>query len=167
MGYDITGGKSKKLMDESYDNCLCHISCQYSYTNLLNESFGFDFTTFSGRITKANKRKFIIGIDNMFPYLSKLHIDLILKFIKKKKISLINVINNGEYLKYTDFAAVLNEGKCAIKTSVKELLSGNSILPYIGVKLPFAVELSNNLMLYGLIDKIEYDNDSLEVKLWK
>lgn len=109
----------------------------------------------------------IIGIDNMFPYLSKLHIDLILKFIKKKKISLINVINNGEYLKYTDFAVVLNEGKCAIKTSVKELLSGNSILPYIGVKLPFAVELSNNLMLYGLIDRIEYDNDSLEVKLWK
>ena len=65
MGYDITGGKSKKLMDESYENCLCHISCQYSYTNLLNESFGFEFTTFRGRITKANKCKFIIGINNM------------------------------------------------------------------------------------------------------
>ena len=65
MGYDITGGRSKKLMSESYDNYLCHISCQYSYTNLLNKSFGFEFTTFRGRITEANRHKFIIGIDNM------------------------------------------------------------------------------------------------------
>ena len=65
MGYDITAGKSRKLMDMSYDNYLCHIQCQYSYKELLNKSFGFDFTSFKGRITKANKQKFIIGIDNM------------------------------------------------------------------------------------------------------
>lgn len=109
----------------------------------------------------------IFGIDNLFPYLTKEHIDLILKYIKKKKISLINVINDGEYLKYTEDVIVLNEEKCVIKTNVKDLLTGNSILPYIGIKLPFAVELSNNLMLYGLIERIEYDNESLEVKLWK
>lgn len=65
MGYDITGGKSRKLMDQSYDNYLCHIQCQYAYKNLLNESFGFEFTNFSGRISKAKKDMFINGIDNM------------------------------------------------------------------------------------------------------
>ena len=65
MGYDITGGKSRKLMDEDYKNYLCHIQCQYSYKDLLNKSFGFEFTSFKGRISKAKKEMFIIGIDNM------------------------------------------------------------------------------------------------------
>lgn len=65
MGYDITGGKSRKLMDENYDNYLCHIQCQYSYKELLNQSFGFEFTNFRGRIGKVKKEKFITGIDNM------------------------------------------------------------------------------------------------------
>lgn len=65
MGYDITSGKSKKLMDESYTNCLSHIQCQYSYKELLNESFGFEFTSFNGRISKEKKELFAKGIDNM------------------------------------------------------------------------------------------------------
>ena len=65
MGYDICAGKSRKLMDESYDNYLTHIQCQYSYKELLNESFGFEFTNFRGRISRAKKELFINGIDNM------------------------------------------------------------------------------------------------------
>lgn len=65
MGYDITAGKSRKLMDESYDNYLVHIQCQYSYKELLNKAFGFEFTNFRGRITKANKERFVNGIDIM------------------------------------------------------------------------------------------------------
>lgn len=65
MGYDITAGKSRKLMNESYFNYLCHIQCQYSYKELLNKSFGFEFTNFRGRISKAKKNLFIKGIDNM------------------------------------------------------------------------------------------------------
>lgn len=65
MGYDITAGKSRRLMNESYDNYLSHIQCQYAYKELLNESFGFEFTSFKGRISKAKKELFIKGIDNM------------------------------------------------------------------------------------------------------
>lgn len=65
MGYDITSGKSRRLMNESYDNYLSHIQCQYAYKELLNESFGFEFTDFKGRISKAKKELFIKGIDNM------------------------------------------------------------------------------------------------------
>ena len=137
------------------------------YENKKIDSLNVEMRTYIKILSMLIVDPSIIGIDNLFPYLTSEHIDLILKYIKKKKISLINVINSGEYLKYTDDVIVLNEGKCAIKTNVKDLLRGNSILPYVGIKLPFAVELSNNLMLYGLIDKVLYDNESLEVKLWK
>lgn len=109
----------------------------------------------------------ILGIDNLFPYLHQEHRELIIKYIKKNNISLINVISDGEYLKYTDEVVVLNECVSIFKGSVKELLNGNSILPYIGIKLPFSVELSSNLILYGLVDKIYFDNSKLVNKLWK
>lgn len=109
----------------------------------------------------------IFAIDNLFPYLNEIHQELIVKYIKKNKISLINVITDGEYLKHTDEVVVLNEGSSIFKGSVQELLSGNSILPYMGIRLPFAVELSSNLILYGLVDKIYYDSSKLVNKLWK
>lgn len=65
MGYSIIGGESRKLMDESYDNVLSHISCQYSYKELLNESFGFDIVNFQGDINKSTEHLFVKGIENM------------------------------------------------------------------------------------------------------
>lgn len=109
----------------------------------------------------------ILGIDNLFPYLSEHYRELIIKYIKKNKISLINVIADGEYLKYSDEVIVLSDSSCILSGKVKEMLSGNSIFPYIGIKLPFAVELSNNLILYGLVDKVYYENSKLVNKLWK
>lgn len=137
------------------------------FENKRIDSLSVEMRTFIKILSMLITDPSIIGIDNLFPYLTSEHISLIIKYIKKKKISLINVINSGEYLEYTDDVIVLNEGKCAIKTTVKDLLKGNSILPYIGIKLPFAVELSNNLMLYGLLDEILFDNEALEVMLWK
>ncbi len=137
------------------------------YENKRIDSLSVEMRTYIKILSMLIVDPSIIGIDNLFPYLTKEHIELIIKYVKKKKISLINVINDGEYLEYTNEVIVLNEGKCALNTNVKDLLSGNSILPYIGIKLPFAVELSNNLMLYGILDKVLFDNESLEVKLWK
>jgi subfamily B ATP-binding cassette protein MsbA len=108
----------------------------------------------------------IIGIDNLFPYLTNEHIKLIMKYIKKNNITLLNIINDGAYLKYTQKVIVINENKCVLNTTVEDALSGNSILPYIGISLPFSVELSANLILYGLVDKIYLDEGALVNKLW-
>lgn len=109
----------------------------------------------------------IFAIDNLFPYLSEYYQELIIKYIKKNKISLINVITDGEYLKYSDEVVVLSDSSCILSGKVKGMLSGNSIFPYVGIKLPFIVELSNNLILYGLVDKVYYDSSKLVNKLWK
>lgn len=63
MGWDIVSGKSKKLIDESYDNVLSHISCQYKYNDYFEKAFGKRIDCFKGRLTNKNKQEFIDGID--------------------------------------------------------------------------------------------------------
>ena len=47
------------------------------------------------------------------------------------------------------------------------LIDNNSIIPYMGIRLPFAVDLSQNLILHNVIDKLYLDKDKLVNKIWK
>lgn len=109
----------------------------------------------------------IIGIDNLLLYLSKQHMNLIIKYIKEKNISLINVTSDSELLLFSDDIVVLNNFKAIICGNVNSVLEGNSILPYIGIKLPFTVDLSHNLILYGVVDKVMSDSRKMVDKIWK
>lgn len=109
----------------------------------------------------------LIVIDNLLSYLSPEKCDLLLKYIRTNKINLINLTTNPEHLLISDEIIVLNNFKAVISGTTKEILGGNSILPYMGLKLPFIVDLSNNLILYSLIDEIYYDYRKLVDKLWK
>lgn len=75
--------------------------------------------------------------------------------------------NNSEELLFSQGVVVLNNLKAVISTDVKSVLKGNSILPYMGIKLPFIVDLSQNLILYNVVDKVYFDNRKLVDKLWK
>lgn len=109
----------------------------------------------------------IIAIDNLFGYLTRDMVNSIIKFVKQNNITLINVTTYSDDLLLGDNAVVMHGGKAIICSSVKSVLEGNSILPYIGFKLPFLVDLSYNLMLYGLVDKVYYDKRKLVDKIWK
>lgn len=109
----------------------------------------------------------IIGIDNLLLYLSKQHMNLIFKYVKEKNISLINVTSDSELLLFSDDIVVLNNFKAIICGNVNSVLEGNSILPYIGIKLPFTVDLSHNLILYGVVDKVMSDSRKMVDKIWK
>lgn len=109
----------------------------------------------------------IIGIDNLLLYLNKTYINLIIKYVKEKNISLINVTSDSELLLLSDDVVVMNNFKAIICGNVNSVLEGNSILPYIGIKLPFAVDLSHNLILYGVIDKVMNDSRKMVDKIWK
>ena len=109
----------------------------------------------------------IIGIDNLLLYLDKQHINLIFKYVKEKNISLINITTDSEFLLYGEDIVVLNNFKAIICGNVNSVLEGNSILPYIGIKLPFIIDLSHNLMLYGVVDKVMNDSRKMVDKIWK
>lgn len=109
----------------------------------------------------------LIVIDNLLSYLSPEKSELLFKYIRKSEINLINLTTNPEHLLISDNIIVINNFKKVISGSPKDILDGNSILPYMGLKLPFIVDLSNNLILYNLIDEIYYDYRKLVGKLWK
>lgn len=100
-------------------------------------------------------------------YLTPSYRDTLIKYLKKNKIKLINMTNNSEELLFSQGVVVLNNLKAVISTDVKSVLKGNSILPYMGIKLPFIVDLSQNLILYNVVDKVYFDNRKLVDKLWK
>ena len=109
----------------------------------------------------------VIAIDDLMSYLDDKRIDKILDYIKDKGITLIYVTTNTEFLLKADNVVVMNNFKSIMNSNVQSVLNGNSILPYIGLKLPFIVDLSQNLILYDLIDKVMTDDGKLVSKLWK
>lgn len=109
----------------------------------------------------------IIGIDNLLLYLDKQQVSLLVKYIKENNMTLINVTSDSELLSIGEDVVVMNNFKAIICGSVKSVIDGNSILPYIGIKLPFTVDLSHNLILYGVVDKVMNDSRKMVDKIWK
>lgn len=109
----------------------------------------------------------IIGIDNLLVYLDKSDENILLDYIKTNKIILLNASNNGENLLISENVLLLNDMKCIFNGDKKELLNGNTILPYMGINLPFTADLSQNLVLYGIITKVYLDDKKLVSKIWK
>ena len=109
----------------------------------------------------------VFAIDDLMSYLDDKRIDKILDYIKDNNITLIYVTTNTEFLLKADNVVVMNNFKSIMNSNVQSVLNGNSILPYIGLKLPFIVDLSQNLILYDLIDKVMTDDGKLVSKLWK
>ena len=109
----------------------------------------------------------IFGIDNLLGYLNETYKKNLLTFFVSNKITLINCTNNGEDLLISDKVLLLNDMKTIFYGDKKELLNGNTILPYIGINLPFTAEMSQNLVLYGIINKVYLDEKKLVDKIWK
>lgn len=109
----------------------------------------------------------IFGIDNLLGYLNETDKKNLLTFCVSNKITLINCTNNGEDLLISDKVLLLNDMKTIFYGDKKELLNGNTILPYIGISLPFTAEMSQNLVLYGIINKVYLDEKKLVDKIWK
>ncbi len=109
----------------------------------------------------------ILGIDNLLSYLTNDDKELLIKFIRDENINLINVTSNTEDLLFSDDVIVMNEGKCVLSGNYRAVFDGNSILPYMGLNLPFVVELSQNLILYNMIDEVYVDNRKLVDSIWK
>lgn len=109
----------------------------------------------------------IIAIDNLTNYLDKYTKNNLFKYISDNYITLINVTSDANELMFSNDIVVMNERKCVLYGNIKDVCDGNSILPYMGIKLPFIIDLSQNLILYNLIDKVYYDDRKLVNKLWK
>lgn len=89
------------------------------------------------------------------------------KYKEKYKLTIILMSNNLEDILDTDYLYVLNKGNIVMEGEPLTVLTEDTILNRIGLKIPFMVDLSLKLKFYGLTDHIETDIDRMVNNLWK
>lgn len=95
----------------------------------------------------------------------KLVFKLLKEYQKEKKLTIILITHNLEETLFSDRIIVLENGKI-IKDDSKEEIYKNDYLERKGFELPFIVKLSQNLILYDLLDKVYFNENEVMNKLW-
>lgn len=108
-----------------------------------------------------------LAIDNLLIDLDTRTKILLLNYLNSKKIMLINVTSDLEDTLYTDYTLCLYNGINAIDGKTLDVLKNEKILKRLGFSLPFMVDLSIQLQLYGLIKKVYLNKEALVKNLWK
>ena len=108
-----------------------------------------------------------IAIDDLLIDLDTRTKILLLNYLNSKNIMLINVTSNLEDTLFTDYTLCLYNGINAIDGKTLDVLKNEKILKRLGFSLPFMVDLSIQLELYGLIGKTYLNKESLVKNLWK
>lgn len=109
----------------------------------------------------------LLFMDNILSYFDRKTLDKINSYIKKNKITLVNVSTRIENALNYPYMVVLDKGSIAIEGKTLQVLEQEKILKRLGIGLPFYVDLSIQLRLYGLIDQIYFTKEELEGALWK
>jgi hypothetical protein len=91
----------------------------------------------------------------------------LLNYLNSKNILLINVTSDLEDVLYTDYVMCLYKGISGIDGKSLDVLKEEKILKRLGFSLPFMVDLSIQLKLYGLIDKVYLNKEAMVKNLWK
>lgn len=116
------------------------------------------------------KRPNVLFIDYTNLHMSnslRTQLHAIYKVLSKEKIAIVFVTNEPSDLLVSDTTYVIHKGVIALSGETKEVLKQDSFLLKLGIELPFEVDLSLKLSMYGLVDKIYYDIEELVNVLWK
>ena len=108
-----------------------------------------------------------IAIDDLLIDLNLRTKILLLNYLNSKHITLINVTTNMEDVLYTDYLLCLYDGINALDGKTLDVLNNEKILKRLGFDLPFMIDLSIQLKLYGLIDRTYLNMEDLVNNLWK
>ena len=108
-----------------------------------------------------------IAIDDLLIDLNLRTKILLLNYLNSKHITLINVTTNMEDVLYTDYILCLYDGINALDGKTLDVLNNEKILKRLGFDLPFMIDLSIQLKLYGLIDRTYLNMEDLVNNLWK
>ncbi len=112
------------------------------------------------------KREVLI-LDNIFNYLDSSFKKKLIKYLKDNNITLINIVSNEEDTLYTDYLIVLYRGEIAIEGPTLSVFKEEKLIRRLGFNLPFYVDLSIQLGLYGLLDDIYLNKEAMVKNIWK
>lgn len=109
----------------------------------------------------------VLFVDNVFSYLDGKTRQKVLTYVTKNKITLVNVSTAIEEALSYDYMFVLDKGRVAMEGKTLQVLEQEKILKRLGIGLPFYVDLSLQLRLYGLVDNIYLNKEDLVGAIWK
>ncbi len=113
----------------------------------------------------------ILIMDNILSNISSKEKENILKVIRRYKkdnnITIINFTTDLEESFGTNRLVIINKGKIILDGTPKDVLKKDTIITRLGLELPFIIDLSSKLKLYGIIEDIYTDLDKLVIDIWK
>ena len=114
----------------------------------------------------TNNKSFLV-IDDLLCYLTNKQIELIYKYAKKNKISIIDITSNLDNVLNSKYLIALYNGSIAMEGDMLSCLKEEKLLKRLGFKLPFMYDLSLQLNYYEVINDIYLDYKKLEEAIWK
>lgn len=116
-------------------------------------------------ISNLNKKRILI--DDMIDYLTASEVKDFLGLVNANNIDLVITSTNCEIMLMVDKIIVIHNHNILIEGTAREILKETRLFNNLGIKLPFVVQLSNELKDYSMIGNICYNNISLMEELWK
>lgn len=113
----------------------------------------------------------LLLLDNPFCMLSKddrLFINSIIKkLVEKEHMTVLMTTNDLNDSLYADYLYILDEGKIIVEGPPLKVMQEDKLLSRYNISIPFMVDLSNKLHVYGLVDEVEVDMERMVDNLWK
>lgn len=113
----------------------------------------------------------ILILDESLSMLNKKEKKEILKILnklhKEEQITIIQITHDLEETYMSNRMIVLNKGKIVNDGKTFDVLMEDRVLNQAAIELPFVVELSIKLKLYGIVDKLILDMDRMVDEIWK
>ena len=92
---------------------------------------------------------------------------LLLNYLNSNNILLINVTSDMEDVLFSDYLICLYKGISAIDGKSLDVIKNEKILKRLGFSLPFMYDLSLQLKLYGVLNRVYFNKEELVKNIWK
>lgn len=162
--------ENMNIAPEEIKNRISEINDYFGINKLLNKKVK-DLSLNDRTLVKILSYALIvptyIALDDLLIDLNTRTKILLLNYLNSKNIMLINVTTNMEDVLYTDYTICLYDGISAIDGKTIDVLKNEKILKRLGLTLPFMFDLSIQLGLYGLLNKVYLNKEAMVKDLWK
>ena len=106
-------------------------------------------------------------IDDIYTFLKQEDRKRFNEYFEQNDITTVIISKNIELALEYPYMIILNDGNVAIEGKTMQVLKEEKLLKRLGIGLPFYIDVSLQLNLYNLIDKIYLNKEELADALWK
>lgn len=142
----------------------------FNLENYLNKPYldlPFEDQIFIKIISMIVNYKGNVVFDDVLTFLNETKKYMVLKYLKDNDIIYFNFTSDMEEVLFTKYLIVLSKDGVIIEGSTKSVLKEEKIIKHNGFNLPFVVDLSRQLVDYGILEKEYYSLEKLVSDLWK